>query len=346
MQPRREFLRIALVGSMASLLAACAPAAPAAPTSPPAPAAKPATLKEFRFGAFAPSALSAWNLMGVRKGFFQEEGLTPNVTEANSPDLLRALVAGRLDMTTISVGTGIAGIAEGAEIVMIGTINNIGDAMYAANGINKLSDVVGKRILTFTPGTTPHTTVLALLRRNNIAENQVQIQATGVGDRERVTALLAGETDFTVAGVEYTPTVESSGKAKVLGMVADELKGLVSTTLWVRADTLKQQPDFLVSGAKAVVRGVRYAYDNPSETVAYLKEILKSDDQALMEQTVKDFKRINRVDPNLALSPEMVTTLLDFFSKEAAGKVTPDKLATMDIRQKVIASMGTYTHKP
>jgi iron(III) transport system substrate-binding protein len=41
MQPRREFLRIALVGSIASLLAACAPAPAASPTAPPAPAPKP-----------------------------------------------------------------------------------------------------------------------------------------------------------------------------------------------------------------------------------------------------------------------------------------------------------------
>ena len=86
------------------------------------------------------------------------------------------------------------------------------------------------------------------------------------------------------------------------------------------------------------------AQETPALLIAF--DLLALDDQSLMEQTVKDFKRINRVDPNLALSPEMVTAILDFFSKEAAGKVTPEKLANMEIRQKVLAALGTYTHKP
>jgi NitT/TauT family transport system substrate-binding protein len=349
---RRTLLRGLALGSVGSLLAGCAPAAspaaqpPAAAAAAPttAPAVPAGTLRDVQIGAFTASVLTAWNSMALRKDLYKDEGLHGVVTEANSADLLRELAAKRLDISTISVGTGVSGVVEGAAIVSVGTLNNSGDLIYVSNDIKQWSDLAGKKFITGVPGTTPFVTTQALFKKHNLPDGSVNVQSTNLVDKDKVAALLSGQTDATIAGSELQSTVEQTGKYSVLASVAQELPGVPNTTLWVRTDLLAQDQNLVVATLRAYLRGVRYAYDHPDETIQYLKEVLKSDDDALMKATEAQYRKLVLVDPNLTFSPEVAQNMLDF-TPSAVGKITIDKFANFDVRQKVLDSIGQYTVK-
>ncbi|MDP2726182.1 MAG: ABC transporter substrate-binding protein, partial [Dehalococcoidia bacterium] len=144
---------------------ACAPAAPAPVATPKAGAtAAPKKLGKLRIGETLPNyAFQFINNLDIKKGFLEEEGIEPEISRASSNELLKSLVAGQLDMATMTPSLAFAAVEQGADIVLVGNIFAARDAFYVKKDINSIKDLVGKTIATGPIGSQPDQFINGLL---------------------------------------------------------------------------------------------------------------------------------------------------------------------------------------
>ncbi|MDP2728098.1 MAG: ABC transporter substrate-binding protein, partial [Dehalococcoidia bacterium] len=225
---------IVLAAALALLVVACAPAAPApTPTAPPAATKAPAAaatatpapkkLGKLRYGAVQPGFQVAYFDMDVEKGFLKEEGFEEvEVTQAVSSDLNKALLAGQLDVAILSPGLSFPAIEQGGDIPMIGNMLYPRDLLFVKKEINSVKELEGRTVASHTPGSLTDQTIRAILVKYGVDINKVKIVQVGT-DSARMAALLAGQADATVGGVDNLTVIEKNPNFKFLLAVRQEL---------------------------------------------------------------------------------------------------------------------------
>lgn len=154
-----------------------------------------------RITASDPGSLTA----GSRYVFdrLEEWGATLDVIELSTTSGIQAIVAGRADAGTHGADESILGVAEGADVVAIGSpISRMDYVLVAKTGIDTVADLKGVTIAMSGPAGFD-TLLTRLLMRNNGLDpesdaNFVQIGGSG----ERGAALLTGTVDAATIGVE------------------------------------------------------------------------------------------------------------------------------------------------
>ncbi|EFO79943.1 hypothetical protein OSCT_2153 [Oscillochloris trichoides DG-6] len=153
---RREFLRYAGLLSGGLLLSACgvAPAAvaPPTPTTPSlSPTRLPGDTNSAHLGkaiiAYAGGACEAPTFIAYEKGFFQAEGLEPELIALEANTLKEALAAGKIDGLQQTADS-IKSIEQGLEIRITSGLHKgcIRLVAGADTGITKVADLKGKAV--------------------------------------------------------------------------------------------------------------------------------------------------------------------------------------------------------
>lgn len=262
-----------------------------------------------------------------QKGFFKDEGVTVQVTELASSNLVSdALLRGDIDITPeISILPFITAevVDQGKAKIFSVTDMSITDTPFDSiivksdSKINDLNDLKGKKIGVF-PGTTAINVLKLLFKEKGLDSSTIQF--VQLPPPQQLAALSAGSIDALHA---YEPTVSialvDNKMKRVYGAVYAEMlnhspigAGLLSTKF------ISEHP----SEAKKVVRALNKAYDyiraNDKETRGVAQSIFKFSSEVATAVSLPYFNHSSQIDKG------SVNKLLDLFVSGGEIKSKPD----------------------
>jgi len=208
-----------------------------------------------------------------RKGFYHEEGLEVRKVAIRTPLHVAALVAGELDYSTVT-GVILNATIQGMPLrTIMGWFDKPLHILIARPGIQKLTDLKGRKVAVSTFGSLPHVMLReALAQQGMNPDKDITILAVG-GSSERLAALAAGTVDATPLDVAYIQKTDQLGFTNLLylGDVVDlRLGGFAVTT-----DKIQRNPEQIIRVVRATLKGVRFVKNNKPETLAIMRDYLK-----------------------------------------------------------------------
>ncbi|MBY6058590.1 ABC transporter substrate-binding protein [Leisingera daeponensis] len=212
-------------------------------------------------------------LLGVDKGFYQEEGLNVEVLEGKGVTSSMQLVASGDDtFNIVDPPSLMLGVAQGMPLRQVAQLYQISPnalISWKEHEIKSPADLVG-RTVTSLQGDTTTTMLYALLAKNGINRNDLNIVAADGGTRnqtflgKRADAVTGfyndsylGFQDATDDNVDYF--LYSSFGVDTMG------DGIAAHT-----DTIESSPEVVAGFVRATLRAYEYALQHPEEAIASL----------------------------------------------------------------------------
>ncbi len=184
----------------ASEPAASTPAEPTEPAEPSEPAPEPLTIN---FG-YMPNYASLWAVItGIRGGYFEEEGITVNLTEfGDGAAEIAAMEGGSIDLAYIGKGAHRLCILGSAMIFAPSSVHTEDKLVVTAeSGIQSVNDLKGKKI-GYSAGSSSESTMRGALTAAGLTEDDVQLFNLEPG--YIVPAMLSGDIDVAATWNPYT----------------------------------------------------------------------------------------------------------------------------------------------
>jgi len=301
----------------------------------------------WRSGTISPTIPDGFTLMCDKKGFLSDAGLDVEFTTANGAELVRAAVGSRLDLILLAPGTGFAAYETGADLKLVGVPwNKVRDFIFAKADIKDPSDLAGKRIAIQAPNTSSAILVNAVLDKYGIDPGSVSLVQSG-GDPERMAALLSGQVDAALGGVENLPIIEKDPNFGTLVTLADIVPDVLGAGWFTTARIIEERPDDLTKVLTAYTKGMRYALDHLDEATALAMERLKSDpsDKETVFEAIKAHRDLKIINPDLGWTDKQVEATQELNVGIGAQKaVIPAKDVTdTSFVDKVIGDLKNYS---
>lgn len=245
------------------------------------------------------SGFSAWFYLqqhvALGAGYYQAEGLEPDVVDANSGTRQAAAVMGGSgEIGQFSFPHVIKSAAKGGGLVAIGSGYDAYPiqlvlAKSAAEKVgitptmsvdDKIKRVKGLKIAISSPGASTDLFMRTiLLVRGLDPDKDVSLQPVGAG-APQLSALEAGVVDGFAFGSPFTNTAINKGLAV---MVADPMKNEVAEfngapyqIVATSRQTLESKPDVLLKGLRAMARAQKLIHENPAEAKRFAREYYKN----------------------------------------------------------------------
>ena len=274
------------------------------------------------------------------RGYYKEEGVQVENQHFESGSInMRALVARAVDVSDVETALILGAVGNGADLRVIGThCQGLHFALYAKKEIQSLKDLQGRSFGISGIGGLPHVVILALMDRQSLDPNKVQLLTVG-GTGARLKSLIAGKIDATLG--EFSPMVEADPNLRRLMIVSQELPLYMSQGLVVWGDTLPAKRDALERWQRGLVKATRWAYDNKAEFIAASQKHLPTGADELSK--VYDAYIQARVWAiNGEIDPKRLAYMqeLGLKTKTQSKPVSLDKLALPEVTEKAIAAIG------
>ncbi|MFT3989938.1 MAG: ABC transporter substrate-binding protein [Luteolibacter sp.] len=212
----------------------------------------------------------AWEI-GIKKGWFKEEGVDVQFQWFDYVPSMDAYVSGKVDAVTMTNGDALVTGATGKPSVgiLINDFSNGNDMIVAAPGIDSIKDLKGKKI-GVEEGFVCHLLLLAGLEKNGIKPEDVTIVNTPTNETPQVLASKAVD-----AIGAWQP---NSGQAlKVLPgskpvFTSADAPGIIYDLLFVSAESLEKNREEWAKVVKVWYRIVEYIKneENLDEALAIL----------------------------------------------------------------------------
>jgi len=271
-----------------------------------------------------PTALDLDHVVAKEKGFYAKENLDVDM-QFMQPDLvIKALLAGSVDLARSGTHFGIIAASRGGELKIIGGSNyGYPYEIISQPQIKTLADLKGQRIAAASLASITTTIFKDVMQRQGIPPSAYTLVFVG-GSGERFQAVAAGAAVASLA--EAPPFNFRSVEAgrKVLLKYSDEIKNLQYTSFFAQTKSLGQNRPVFTRFMRAIGQAMRWINDpaNEKPMVELMTKNLKVD-EALAAQTYKfmvpdnkSFRLEGVVDgPGMA---EMVRLLFD-------DKMIPEK---------------------
>jgi NitT/TauT family transport system substrate-binding protein len=213
-----------------------------------------------------------------RKGFYKEEGLEIRKVVMRTGLHLASLLSGELDYSTVS-GILIRSAVRGAPVKMVmGFFDKPLHMLVGRPGIQRMTDLKGKKVAVSSFGSTPHVLLREAMRKEGMnPDKDITILSVG-GSSDRLAALRSGFVDATPLDLAYIDRMEKLGFTNILylGDVVDlPLGGFVTTR-----DKIEKNPDQIRRVIRATLKGIRLYKDNRKETLDILRSYLHIDNES------------------------------------------------------------------
>ncbi|MCT8268263.1 ABC transporter substrate-binding protein [Afifella sp. JA880] len=212
-------------------------------------------------------------LLGVDKGFYEEEGLDVEVLEGKGVTSSMQLVANKQDtFAIIDPPSLMLGAAQGMPLRIVAQLYQVSPnavISWKEENIKKPADLVGKTVATL-QGDTTTTMLYALLARNDVERNEVKIVATDGGTRNQTflakrAAALTGFSNDSYLGMKATTEDDVD-----YFMYSDFGIDTMGDALAANTDTIEEDPEMVAAFVKATLRSYSYALEHPEEAIESL----------------------------------------------------------------------------
>ena len=222
--------------------------------------------------AFVPTSVYSYYIAD-ELGFFKDEGIKPEfVGVVPTPQLVAAVMAGKVDVGGAHANRTIAGISAGAKIqAVVSQSESTKDKPHmvfvtlAASPLRKPQDLLGKRLAIMAFGGCNEYTPYEYLRKNGVADPKGKLQIITTPPGKELDALRRGAVDF--AGVHMDPKdILRQGGLRILFTDFD-IWGKVggATPLYFSTKFIKEKPDVVRRFVKAIARTNNWINANPEK---------------------------------------------------------------------------------
>lgn len=279
--------------------------------------------------------------IAAENGYFDKEGVKIENTHFESGSInMRALLGRAVDVADVETALILGAVGNGADLRVIGTHGQgLHFALYAKKDIRNLKDLQGRSFGISGIGGLPHVVILALLERQGLSPDKVNMLAVG-GTGARLKSLIGGKIDATLG--EFSPTVEADANLHRLMIVSQELPLYMSQGLVVWTETLPAKRDALQRWQRGLVKATRWAYENKADFVATATKHLPTSPKEL--DTIYDSYIAARVWAiNGEIDPKRLAYMQDLGlkTKTQTKEVELAKLAMPEVTEAAIKPIGT-----
>jgi NitT/TauT family transport system substrate-binding protein len=286
----KKLLSILLACTLVLSLAACRTNAPAPTVSPtvtagPSKEAKTYTPATVRV-AYMPNMGSASSLLtAIKKGYFNEVGLTVKLTQfQGGPAEIAAMASGDIDISQIGHGAHALAIEGQAKVFAFDNLS-IADEVIANKdkGITKASDLKGKTIAS-TAGTSAEIILSLVLSKAGLTTkdvNIVEMDANGI-----VSAMIGGKVDACATWDPGTIKIKETlgNKALVLGNNKDFIDTVTFPSSFITTEKYaKDNEDVVVRFGQAILKAQDYRAKHLEEVAGWLATEIEADKALILK---------------------------------------------------------------
>jgi NitT/TauT family transport system substrate-binding protein len=231
---------------------------------------------------------------------------------------IQAMLGGSIDVSQVGGAATVAAAAQGAEVVILGTIfSRLNFAVHASPQIKQINDLKGKTLVTGTVGGNTYFAALLFLSRFNWVPNR-DVHLIGVGGSPEVLgALTQGRFP---AGVLTAPTTHMAtrmGFREIFDLGSLDFPfptlSVVSTRKYSESN-----PDVILSVLRATSEAIHLYKTRPEVALPVIAKYMRvpKDDPALL-QAQETFAK----DLNSTLTPSLdgIKFILDFLAEQRSA---------------------------
>lgn len=215
--------------------------------------------------------------VGIEQGFFEDEGLTIEQTEADNPAAIAAqLQSGQLDIGFSTVSFLLTAASEGADLKAIASVEGLldpddpitGIVVAADSDIASPKDLEGKNVGVVALGSLLDLEMRAVVDADG--GDSSKVQAVQLPFPQMQQALEAGSVDAIVTTEPFFSATVAGG-SKTISTPDVDVFPLGSTTAWIATGTyIDENPETVAKFARAVKKSLEYAAENPDEILDFI----------------------------------------------------------------------------
>src|SRR5947207_9349428 len=235
-----------------------------------------------------PSAFEIDHIVAKEKGFFAKENLDVEVNYMTPDLVVKALIAGTVDIARSGAHFGVIAAARGAEIKIIGGSNYgypyqvIGNPQFKT-----LTDLKGQKIAGASLASITTTIFKDVMQRRGVPPSAYTLLFVG-GSPERFQAVASFQVAASLAEAPPYNFKSIEAGRRVLLNYSDEIKNLQYTSFFATTKTLAQNRPLFVRYMRAISQGMRWLNDPANEKAAIeLMGQRWNGEQAIAGQTCK-----------------------------------------------------------
>jgi NitT/TauT family transport system substrate-binding protein len=268
-------------------------------------AAQQAAGTELRYGNLGPNATEAPLYIAEQQGYLRDEGIRLSTTSFTATsDLVTAVATGAVDVSGTQTDTGIAAIANGADIRIVGSyFRTVPFRLITTPAITSWQQLRGAAV---SLGSKTGSSVIAyrrLLRAHGVSDADIAIAVAGT-TTARLGALKSGAVQATM--LLQPGDFVAQGQGLKIMAESDEVmhKDWVWATWIVNNKWAKANPASVTHLVRALRKAIAYGYAHPEQTIALLETNNKIDHETaektydLLFRKWQGFERDLHVDPN------------------------------------------------
>lgn len=260
----RRIAKLAAVLLAAALLAACR-------TGP----AKPAEQVTVRFTEVIHSIFYAPQYVAQAKGFFADEGLNVVASTAQGSDRgVAALLAGTADIamvgpeTTVFVHNQDSPVKVKLFAQLTARDGSFLLAREKPQGDFKWSDLKGKAVVGWRPGSMPQLVAEALIRQGGLDPETDLDYIDNIAAPAMVGAFLSGQGDYIQVFEPLVSQLEKDGQAHLVSYLGTDYGPMAYTGFVATDKYISENPDVVQRYTNAIYRAQRYVFETDPKVVA------------------------------------------------------------------------------
>jgi len=228
--------------------------------------------------------------VAVSKGFFREEGMDVEIIQANPRLGVMALINGDVAFTGTFVST-VRGILSGFPLKII--LVSLKKGVYyliAHPSIQDIQDLKGKKLGVSSIRGSDHLVAEELLKSKGF--NPAQLQPVVLGDTSvRLQSVITGAVEVTTLSPPHDLMAQRAG-AKVLAGPPEV--GMPASGMITSDRVIKENPQFVRRGVRAMLRANRMIEENRQETIRILLHWVKQTPEIAARSYDSELKTIQR----------------------------------------------------
>ncbi|HEX5604884.1 MAG TPA: ABC transporter substrate-binding protein, partial [Candidatus Binatia bacterium] len=215
-----------------------------------------------------PTAFEIDHVVAKEKGFFAKENLDVEVNYMTPDLVVKALIAGTVDIARSGSHFGLIAATRGAEIKIIGGSNYgypyqvIGNPQFKT-----LADLKGQKIAGASLASITTTIFKDVMQRRGIPPTAYTLLFVG-GSPERFQAVASGQVAASLAEAPPFNFKSIEAGRKVLLNYSDEIKNLQYTAFFAASKSLTQNRQLFTRFIRAIGQGMRWVNDPANEKAA------------------------------------------------------------------------------
>lgn len=249
-----------------------------------------AQLQKVRITISSRSNTSVPYYVAVSRGLFREEGLDVEVIQANPRLGVMALMNGDVAFTGTFVST-VRGILSGFPLkVILVSVKRGVYYLIAHPSVKDINDLKGKRLGVSTIRGADHMIAEELFRSK--AFNPAQLQPVALGDTSvRLQSVLTGAVEVTALSPPHDLMAQNAGLKALAG--PPEI-GMPASGMLTSDRMIKENPQFVRRGVRAMLKANRFIAENRSETIKVLLQWVKQTPEIAARSYDVEIKAIQR----------------------------------------------------